>query len=140
MPSDLQWIGEPAGGGNPLRIFVFIAVVSLIGDAYYVFGQHRIDAMIILRTLSSVLFLILYFRPSIWAWYLAVAEGPFFLLLYWLLRGIGGLSRPPRPAPASVQLVALVVQLAIVVGFVVWLFVVRERYFRYVTDARSSKT
>ena len=74
-----QWMGEPAGGANPLRVFAFVAVVSLIGDACYVFGQHRIDAMIIFRTISLFVFLVLYLRLSIWAWYLVVAEGPLSL-------------------------------------------------------------
>src|SRR5437879_5244435 len=87
-----QGIGEPSGGGNPLRIFAFVAVVSIISDLYYVFMQHRIDAMIVLRMITAPAFLVLYVRSSIWAWYLAVAEGPIFLLLYWLLLAVGGLS------------------------------------------------
>jgi hypothetical protein len=131
-----QWIGEPSGGGNPLRIFAFVAVVTIIGDLYYVFMQHRIDAMIALRMITAPAFLVLYVRFSIWAWYLAVAEGPIFLLLYWLLLAMGGLSRPLRPVSPGFQIGITIFQLVLLVGIMVWLFTLREPYSRYIADAR----
>jgi hypothetical protein len=128
---------EPAGGGNPLRIFAVVAAISLIPDAYYIFGQHRIDAMIVIGVIAAIAFLFLYWRHSIWAWYLIVIEGPVFLLLYWLLLAVGGLSRPPRPAPLGFQIGVTAFQIALLVGVMIWLFMLREPYARYITDARS---
>ena len=131
---------EPAAGGNPLRIFAVVAVVSLVGDAYYIVGQHRVDAMIILGIVSAAAFLFLYARLSMWAWYFVVIEGPVFLLLYWLLLAVGGLSRPPRPAPLGFHIAVSVFQIALLVGVMVWLFMLRGPYSRYTKDVRSPKT
>jgi hypothetical protein len=105
----------------------------------YVFMQHRIDAMIVLRMITAPVFLVLYMRSSMWAWYLAVAEGPVFLLLYWWLLALGGLSRPPRPVSYGFQIGVTVFQLVLLVGIMVWLFMLREPYSRYIAHARSSR-
>ena len=128
---------EPAAGGNPLRIFAVVAVISLVADAYYIFGEHRIDAMIVVGAIAAIAFLFLYARHSIWAWYLVVIEGPVFLLLYWLLLAMGGLSRPPRPAPVGFHIGVTAFQIALLMGVTIWLFMLREPYSRYIADARS---
>jgi hypothetical protein len=135
-----QWAADPAVPRNPLRVFAVIALVSIAADLYYILFQHRVDALIVLGLISGAAFLVLYIRCSAWAWHLTVAQGPVFLLLFWLLFFLGGLSHPPRVHNVGFMSVVFLFQVALLVGVIVWLFWIRESYLRYVQDASSPKT
>jgi hypothetical protein len=129
---------DPAAPRNPLRFVAIVAIMSVILDATQPFVFHRaFDAVTAIHISAALVFLVLYQSRSRWAWHLVVAWGPFAALAYWILRLSGYARYQPRAHSLAGDLIGGLFQFAFVAAVLVWLFHIRERYFRYTHDAQQ---
>ena len=132
---------DPTAPRNPLKFVALVAVMSVILDAMEPFVFHRaFDIVAIIRIPIALAFLILYQSKSPYAWHLVVAWLPLTFFAYWILRFAGYSRYQPRVhAPVS-ELIAAVLHVAITAAVLFWLFRARQRYLRYIEDARLQQT
>jgi hypothetical protein len=99
---------------------------------------HRaFDIVAIIHVFAAVAFLALYRSESRWAWHLVVAWVPFTALAYWILRVSGDAHHQPRVDSLASELIGGLFQFPFFTAVLVWLFHVRERYFRYTEHAKQ---
>jgi hypothetical protein len=123
---------------NPLRFFAIVAVMSVILRLTEPFLFHRaFDVIAITNVFAAVAFLTLYRSKSRWAWHLVVAWVPFMVLAYWILRLSGDARYQPRVESLASELIGGLFQFLFLTAVLVWLFHVRERYFRYTEHAKQ---
>jgi hypothetical protein len=123
---------------DPLRFVAVVAVMSVILGVTAPFVFHReFDVVAMTDIFVALVFLALYHSKSRWAWHLVVAWVPFTLVLYWILR-LGGYSRyQPRLHSLAAEVIGYFFQLAFFVAVLVWLFHIRDRYFKYTEHAQQ---
>jgi hypothetical protein len=112
--------------------------VSVILNATEPFVFHRaFDVVAIIDICAAVVFLVLYQSKSRWAWYLVAAWVPFTVLAYWILRLSGYTRHQPSVHSLASELIDSLFQVAFVGAGLVWLFHIRERYLRYIEEAKQ---
>ena len=136
-----HWGADPTATRNPLRFVALVAVMSVILDATEPFVFHRgFDIVSIIRIPVALAFLVLYQSKSPYAWHVVVALLPLAFFAYWILRFAGYSHYQQRVhAPVS-EFIAVLLHVVITVAVLFWLFRTRERYLRYIEDARLQPT
>ena len=114
---------------NPLRLIAVAAVFSLLFDCLVWAVLRRAEALTFVRGAGSIIFLWFYCRRSNLAWHAAFAGNVVIALVYCLLIHFH-LDAPPHGIgiyawPAAVLVILL------------YLFVIRERYFRFTDHHRT---
>lgn len=123
---------DPTAPRNPLRLVAIVAVISIIVGVTEPFVFHRaFDVVGIMGISVALVFLVLYQARSRWAWHLVAAWLPFTLVLYWILRFAGYARYQPRVHSPAAEVIGVLFQLTFSAAVLVWLFYIRERYFRY---------
>jgi len=131
---------DPSAPRNPLGFVALVAVMSIILDATEPFFFHRsFDILSIVRIPTALAFLILYQSKSRWAWYIVTAWLPFSWFAFWLLRFAGYSRYQPRVHGVS-QIVGQLLFILVIAAVIFWLFRVRDRYLRFIGDARLQET
>jgi hypothetical protein len=115
----------PPKRGNPLKLIAYAEVATLPFDFYEYLIRHYLTAFGIAIIGAKLWFLILYYRHSPIAWYIAFAITAAITPLSKLLIYLGAEPSGPRQ-PRHVLL-----DLAIVALLLVYQWCLRERYFRY---------
>jgi hypothetical protein len=134
-----RWGPDPTRR-NPLRYIAAVVMLGVILDIAQPFVFHRAPRVLELASIPvSVLFLILYFRYSKWAWYICVGWLMLGFLAYWFLYFAGYAPYQLRPRQPSV-FVVLIPHIILTAALIGWFFWVRERYFRFIRDASSPET
>ena len=129
---------DPTAPRNPLRFVAIVAVMSVVFGVTEPFVLHRaFDVVAIMDISVAVLFLALYQSKSRWAWHLLVAWLPFTILLYWILRLSGYARYQPRVHSLAAEVIGVLFQLTFLAAVLVWLFYIRDRYFRYTEHAQQ---
>ena len=140
------WQGERYGdysaadptARNPLRVVAFVAVMSVVLGLTEPFVFHRaFDLVALINIALAAVFLALYRLKSHWAWHLVLGSVPFTLLLYWVLRLSGYAHYQPRVHSFAAEAIGICFQLAFFIAVLVWLFHIRDRYFRYIEEAHE---
>ena len=114
---------------NPLRLIAAAAVFSLFFDCLVWAVLRRVEVLTFVRIAGSIIFLWFYGRRSNFAWHAACAGNVVIALLYFFLIHFH-LDTPPHGVgiytwPGSVLIILL------------YLFVIRERYFRFIDLHRT---
>ena len=131
------WPADPTAR-NPLRFVAIVAVMSVILRLTEPFLFHRaFDVVAIIDVFAAVAFLALYRSKSRRAWHLVVAWVPFTVLAYWIRRLSGDARYQPRINSLPSELIGGLFHLLFFTAVLVWLFHVRERYFRYTEHAKQ---
>ena len=136
-----QWGADPTAARNPLWLVAFVVFVGVVTDVAAPFVFHRaLDCVSVIGIAMALGFLILYQSKSRWAWHFAVAWLVFAFFSYWILRFAGYSRYQPRGHSPMLEIVAALLHVALSAALLVWFFRIRERYFRYVEDARLEQT
>ena len=136
-----RWGADPTATKNPLWLVAFVVLVGFVTDVAAPFVFHRaLDTVSAIGIAMALAFLILYQSKSRWAWHLVVAWLVFAFLSYWILRFAGYSRYQPRVHSPMSEMVFAVVHVALTAALLVWFFRIRQRYFRYIEDARLPQT
>jgi hypothetical protein len=117
---------------NPLNPFAFVAIFSIAIDLCHAVNTHELSWIAALRTLLAAPFLVFYFLKSPLAWLVCLLS---VLPIYPIYFGTEHLSSPSRVFSAQ----ALTIAAVIYVGWIIYMFVIRRRYYSYL-QGRSSST
>ena len=132
---------DPAVPRNPLRLIAAITVIGLALDILDPLLFHRAPGLLrIIGFPVSVVFLVLYFSKSKWAWHLAFGWIPFAFITYWILRLAGYSRYQPRSHTPTFEVIFELLYVAVCIGVLIWFRSIRARYFRYIDEARSRPT
>ena len=110
---------------NPLWVVALPTLATLPFDVYFYIAQHFLTAFGIVVIIGKLLFLALYAQKSRFAWHVGLMVTAAITPLSLLLIHFGSeAGKHPYSRPLF--------ELAVVLILIVYLWSIRERYFRYV--------
>jgi hypothetical protein len=112
---------------NPLNIPALVLATSIAQAVYQIVTSHHVLWGAVVLIAADVVFLVAYFKRSPWAWLVLPVWGAMALiqLPFAVASGFHGY-------PLGITLFAMCFLLLIGVGFIVWGFAIRRRYYAYV--------
>jgi hypothetical protein len=112
---------------NPLNIPALVLATSIAQAVYQIATSHQVAWGALVLLAADVVFLVAYFKRSPWAWLVLPVWGAMALIQLPFAVGSGF-----RSYPLGIILFAMCFLLLIGVGFIVWGFAIRRRYYAYV--------
>jgi len=112
---------------NPLNVPALVLATGIVQAVYQIATSHHVAWGAVVFLAAAVVFLVAYFKRSPWAWLVLPVWGGLTLIRL----PFAVASDFPRYS-LSITLFAMCLLLLIGVGFIVWGFAIRRRYYAYV--------